>query len=264
MDSYQEDSYLNDQHAYGVIALRALSQICSERKIPFYLLAGSCLGAVRHAGFIPWDDDIDVGFLNEDYERFKAAAQEEFPKYGLEFRDHTIRHQLPRMLGKVIRPGGYGVLDCFRLVRVPDNELHQIIQWHAKRFLYGVWKRQVQPPKTVFSSSKRKFLWNIRTLMTMPIALLVPSSLIAKQMLWVESHHGKSTKYVSNFYSVYSRKKELIPIEWLDSPSYLMFEDMCCPVPQDVDSYLTNLYGDYMTPPAKSSRNPNHSLNIFG
>ena len=60
--------------------LREFDRVCRELEIPYVLFAGSMVGAVRHQGFIPWDDDIDLGMPREDYERFLAIAAEELPE----------------------------------------------------------------------------------------------------------------------------------------------------------------------------------------
>lgn len=60
--------------------LRAIDDLCQRHSIPYFLDSGSVLGAVRHGGFIPWDDDIDIGMLREDYDRFIAAASEGLPE----------------------------------------------------------------------------------------------------------------------------------------------------------------------------------------
>ncbi|WP_304597434.1 LicD family protein, partial [Adlercreutzia caecimuris] len=54
--------------------LLAIDELCARYDIPYFLDSGSALGAMRHGGFIPWDDDIDIGMLREDYERFVAVA----------------------------------------------------------------------------------------------------------------------------------------------------------------------------------------------
>ena len=86
--------------------LEIFIDICEEHGLKYYLIGGSCLGAVRHGGFIPWDDDIDVGMPREDYERFSAIARERLPK-ELFFKllkpirnTHTylVRSEIPTLL----------------------------------------------------------------------------------------------------------------------------------------------------------------------
>ena len=69
--------YLDDKQRKAVEALLELKRICDRNCIKFFLMAGSCLGAVRHKGMIPWDDDIDVGFLQQDLEKLKSVIQKE-------------------------------------------------------------------------------------------------------------------------------------------------------------------------------------------
>ena len=61
--------------------LKALLKCCEKLKIKVYLIGGSALGAVRHHGFIPWDDDIDVAMMRQDFERFITYGQEYLPEY---------------------------------------------------------------------------------------------------------------------------------------------------------------------------------------
>ena len=71
---------LREHQLYAIEALEYLTQILDRNNIKYFLLAGSCLGAVRHKGFIPWDDDIDIGIFNEGYDRFETVLIQELPK----------------------------------------------------------------------------------------------------------------------------------------------------------------------------------------
>ena len=77
--SYTQEELLKIQ-SLELKALSVLIEICEKLSIDYFLVGGSCLGAVRHNGFIPWDDDIDVGMTREDYLRFLAQAPEHLPK----------------------------------------------------------------------------------------------------------------------------------------------------------------------------------------
>lgn len=69
--------------------LEAFVKACEELGLNYYLLGGTLLGAVRHEGFIPWDDDIDVGMLREDYEKFLNEGQKYLPEYYFIQTHHT-------------------------------------------------------------------------------------------------------------------------------------------------------------------------------
>ena len=59
--------------------LKVFQDICSRHNLRYFAIGGTCLGAVRHKGFIPWDDDVDVAMPYEDYAKFKAIARTELP-----------------------------------------------------------------------------------------------------------------------------------------------------------------------------------------
>lgn len=124
-------------------SLEALDKVCNDHGISYFMIAGTLLGAVRHKGFIPWDDDIDVGLLREDYDRLLAHADEWFPE-----RFHVVTHEndprYPKFFAKLEDRSttlvehfhlGYvgGVyIDIFPLDPVPDNKLRRFI--HMKKF----------------------------------------------------------------------------------------------------------------------------------
>ncbi len=84
-----EDNALRELQLVELELLEQVDAICTKHGIPYFLDSGTALGAVRHGGFIPWDDDVDIGMLRDDYERFLQVAETELdPKYCLQTRDN--------------------------------------------------------------------------------------------------------------------------------------------------------------------------------
>ena len=75
---------LSAVHGADLTILKEIDRICRKHKIQYLMDAGTLLGAVRHKGFIPWDDDADVAFTRENYEKFKTVVRDELPE-GMEF-----------------------------------------------------------------------------------------------------------------------------------------------------------------------------------
>ena len=81
--SNYEDLGLRDAQLIMKGILKDIAVICDKHHIKYFLDAGTLIGAVRHKGFIPWDDDIDIGMLREDYEKFLKVVEKELPSYLL-------------------------------------------------------------------------------------------------------------------------------------------------------------------------------------
>ena len=82
----KEGTELRKLQLTEIEVLDEIVRICKKHKLQYFLLAGTCLGAVRHSGFIPWDDDIDIGMPREDYEKFLNIALDELDeKYFLQY-----------------------------------------------------------------------------------------------------------------------------------------------------------------------------------
>lgn len=129
-----------------VESLEAMDKVCHEHNLKYYLIAGTLIGAMRHKGFIPWDDDIDVALSRKDYDTLIAHADEWLPE-----RFHIVTHEndplYPKFFAKLEDKSttlverfflGYvgGVyIDIFPLDEVPNNKLLRI--WHLKKFNFA-------------------------------------------------------------------------------------------------------------------------------
>lgn len=119
-----------------------VDRICKKCGIKYNIIAGTLLGAVRHGGFIPWDDDADVAMLRPEYEKFRKACKTELDKTRFEFQDHRNTKGYRWGYGKIRRkdtlflrehqehmPYFQGIfIDIFPLDNVPDNYILRSIQ----------------------------------------------------------------------------------------------------------------------------------------
>ena len=138
-----------------------VKRICQNNNIKYFIIAGTLLGSVRHGGFIPWDDDLDIGMLREDYDRFIKIAQKEIgEEYFLQTWDTDSGFALP--IAKIRKNGTKFIeqnsskselhngiyIDIFPFDNVPDSDfkkkLQNIVTYILKRFIlikqgYEVW-----------------------------------------------------------------------------------------------------------------------------
>lgn len=234
--------------------LTEFDRICRNHRIRYVLFAGSALGAVRHQGFIPWDDDLDVAMLRPEYERFLAVAPGELPEqYYLqgEFSDHW-----PMFFSK-LRKNGTACMERF----IPkDEKMHQGIYldiFPVDNLSNSAFVRKLQfaASKVVIAKGlgRRGYLTDSKgKKLFMACCKLVPMGLAHS----VACLKGKDkTRQVHTFFGAASRyEKNVFPRSWFEDTVSVAFEDGRFPVSAYADAMLTQIYGDYMTPPAEAEK----------
>ena len=220
--------------------------ICEKHNIPYYAIGGTAIGAIRHQGFIPWDDDIDIGILADDFERFKKACRKELPE-PYEFKEllwiggkiHNTSTTFLEAHNFLNIDNYYGVfVDIFPLIGCPNDP--QEFSTFIKRL--SLFKDRAltldRYPKSA-DCIIRDLKTERRTLLS-----LYPTSTSNKLL---EFSFGLNYSNIT---------------EGLRNPIIKKFEDTTIPVSSTYDKDLTELYGDYMTLPPKSERT-GHSNSAF-
>lgn len=225
-------------------ALAFVEELSRQFDLRYYLLAGSVLGAVRHGGFIPWDDDVDIGIRVEDLERFERLVKAHLPE-GFTLVQAAPGNPYPRMFSKICHEGRC-CMDLWPLVPIHNDGWQAKFTWFFARLM-----AKVHYCKIGYPVAKHSKLANICSLFLTDRAAMALARWNERKDL------GKTQSYI-NLYSVYSRRKETIPTVWLDTPARESFEGLMVPVVGCTHDYLTHLYGDYMTLPAPWNRASRH------
>lgn len=234
--------------------LQEFDRVCRELSIPYVLFAGTMLGAVRHQGFIPWDDDLDVMMLRSDYDRFLREAERVLNREKFFLQKEFSQHW-PMFFSK-LRLNGTTYLEKYH---PKDSRSHQGVYMdifpcdNARKTGLGR-KAQFYASKVVIakaldargydtdSRKKKLFMAFCRLLPGKPFLMLTKSGKPDSDL--VHSFLGGASGYGKNVY----------PRAYFLRREQLRFQEGAYPVPRDFDALLQKLYGDYMRIPPPEQR----------
>lgn len=232
--------------------LLEFDRICRRHQIAYWLDFGTLLGAVRHGGFIPWDDDMDVCIFGSDYERLRQALIDELPSRFCLQDVRTDRHvfveygrlrdrQSYCYYPKFVLQHEQGLwLDIFMVDRVPSLKLRNMADFFYRRAY-----REIHHYGEVTYHSKTKILLN----KLMGYVLYPFASGLVRLVKWLGRRRRSSV--LAGFAShqrAWCIEQELMPLQEISFEGHSFF------APHDTDAYLRRKYGDYMQIPPVGKR----------
>ena len=262
---------MDKRYKYSSIeSLEEFDRICRKHNLRYYAYYGTLLGTIRHKGFIPWDDDIDVAMFREDYNRFIHIAPQELGEYFvLNNVEDSCFHPLRVQNGFEIKynqafmdrfhycPYPTGI-DIYVLDKLPATEekrathleIYNIIKILAQ-YNDDLFERYGGVRTEEFDESMPELLASIENMLGVNI---IRDGSEAKQLGHLASRvaamYNDTDSDIITRVEIWSTdgQREMMPIECFSDVIYMPFEHMLLPVPVGYDEILTRVYGDYMTP----------------
>ena len=254
--------------------LDVVAKFCDERGINYWLNAGTLLGAVRHKGYIPWDDDIDLGMLRHDYDRFMKEFNGTYPRYefhclendpnfymqfGKVYDNHTVLYE-PDESG--IKIAVY--VDIFVFDNAPDDEAECRRMLRRQHICERLNLARVLPIHTRPNGGllRRILAYTIRTIVHMIPYSVLPDNYFAVKAVQNAKRliADNATKRVGNFTG---QQRVTISKDILRSFIDGEFEGRKYKIPAGYDEYLRIFYGDYMQLPPEKERVGRHRFKAF-
>ena len=252
--------------------LKDFCNLCEEYNIDYFGVGGTSIGAVRHGGFIPWDDDIDIGLLRKDFDRFiKIAKKKMGDKYeilnaetdcnyplmstrlmlkGTEFREECFR-KLPCKMGIF--------LDIYCFDNISNNKIKMRIQG-ARAWFWGklMVLCAVDEPVLYFGGWEKKIILLVsKVIHNIFMMLNITPNVFYKRAKKIILKYSKyKTKNVAYFFDP-TPYTSIISVSDICPTKKMQYAGLEVRFPSNIEEYLKNRYGNYMELPPKDKRH-NH------
>lgn len=228
--------------------LKQFHKVCQKLNLEYFSLGGTLLGAVRHNGFIPWDDDIDLGMPRSDYEKFINKAQDYFPE-NIKLIPNPMNLNILQLVNtdtkiKVGKVTCGVFIDIFPLDGFPDGSFKAFL--HDKRILFYRMLCKLSVIDILEDRDRGAIEnWIVRlTKVTRLNKILDSEKLLIKLHSIIQNYDYSNSTRVGNVLGRY-RLKEVVNKEIFGKGQSLQFENISIKAPSQTDAYLTHIYGDY-------------------
>lgn len=246
--------------------LDKVSEFCEQNNIKYWIDCGTLLGAIRHKGYIPWDDDIDVGMLRPDFDRFMELFNEENDRYKFYSIENNDKFYFA--YGKVLdtktvlyEPDKSGTklainIDIFVYDNAPDDVKKINFMYNKRDFL-----RLLHNLRTKRIAYRKNFIMKIVSKVANLILHMFPENFFIRKLSQnSEKYCNVQTKRVGNFmgYARMSCDKDVF-----DDFIYAEFENKKYKIPIGYDKWLRAFYGEYMELPPVEKRTSHHKFEAY-
>ncbi len=247
--SYLDNAYgMRDLQQMLLDMMLVFDEICRKHDIPYTLLGGTMLGAVRDGGFIPWDDDIDLALTTEALNKLARVLPQESDRYELTFEDTWVARVVPKEPVNGQRP----FLDLFHFEGISASPRKQKIKVLALQLLQGMLKEDVDLSRF---SQKNRILLQLTHILGLPFTKRAK----LRFYRWVGAHlftGDGSLLHVPD--EQFACIKLVYPARYAQEYQDILFEGHPLRVSRHYHNMLVLHYGDYMTPPPQAERVGKH------
>lgn len=263
-----EFSDLRKLQLIEVNLLMKFQQICEENNLTYYFVGGGLIGALRHGGFIPWDDDLDIVMPRDDYERFVDVCKQGIEDgYGLIHYDtkidphwHTVYSKFVDLESQIERPltfqsfKEYVWIDILPIDGMPKSKIRRWL--HMQHVLVMRYWLVLTDIEHLAALKERPFYESfiLNFFRVIPIFKLFETRKVAKKVeACMKKYKLEESIYWCDLIGKY-RSREIQPKERWGTPATLLFEGIEVKVPELYHEFQTHMYGDYMKLPPKEQQ----------
>lgn len=245
---------------------RCFAETCEKLGLNYFLVCGSALGAARHGGCIPWDDDFDVGMYREDYNKFMELAPALLPE-GIFLQNYKSDPKFPYVFAKLRNSNTTFIQNVLSGLDINHGIYMDIFP------LDGCPEDPKERKK--LAAVKKRYQRRLTCAMTMPKNLCLKGKLsvaffralgyhkrtdkiLAKYEAYISRYPVAGAKIICNHGTWYG-ERDYIAAEYYGQGSDATYEGITVRVPAQCENYLAALYGDWHTPPPEEKRKPSHT-----
>ena len=259
--------------------IKLFMEICRKENLRYFMIGGTMLGAIRHKGFIPWDDDVDIGMPREDYDRlFELLKDGNYLPENFEYLNYKIKDDYMRYFSRIVdnrvlvynASGGKEIveaawIDIFPLDGSPNNPIIRNI-----RYTWIMWKRlryHLSLMDTLVNLNRPGRPLYQRIIIGFAKRIPIGRGAGSKEILddidrQLKKYGWNGSSTGANIFGAYAHREIVPKSVWGSKVVLYPFEDVELPGPEDYDAFLGRFYGEYMTPPPEGNRDKHNIRKI--